>query len=154
MPGYNRYKRSGDCVLCGTWRQSLHRDHIVPKFKGGSDEPSNWQFICANCHEDKTRLDLKGRKRPPRSKETKEKIRAAVSKPRNLSPEQRKSISERMSKLHTGNQYNVGKKNGPMMLSPEERARRAEHLRNVAKTINIGRKRPDVAERNRQRVTR
>lgn len=51
---------SGYCSnpKCGTWRHSLHRDHIVPKFRGGSDEPSNIQLLCANCHEDKTRADM------------------------------------------------------------------------------------------------
>lgn len=52
---------SGTCVICGVWRKSLHRDHITPKFKGGSNEPENIQHICANCHEDKTREDLTGR---------------------------------------------------------------------------------------------
>jgi 5-methylcytosine-specific restriction endonuclease McrA len=47
-------------LLCGIWRRSLHRDHIVPKFKGGGNEPENIQLICANCHEDKTVMDLTG----------------------------------------------------------------------------------------------
>ena len=51
---------SGNCVKCGTWRYSLHRDHVIPKFKGGADDPSNIQLLCANCHEDKTREDLTG----------------------------------------------------------------------------------------------
>lgn len=51
---------SGDCPNCGTWRYSLHRDHIIAKWKGGIDEESNCQYICANCHEDKTRQDLLG----------------------------------------------------------------------------------------------
>jgi hypothetical protein len=45
---------SGECVKCGTWRQSLHTDHIVPKWQGGADTPDNYQYLCANCHEDKT----------------------------------------------------------------------------------------------------
>lgn len=51
---------SGECTKCQSWRYSLHRDHIIPKFKGGSDTPDNWQYICANCHEDKTREERKG----------------------------------------------------------------------------------------------
>ena len=53
--------KSGTCVFCGCWRKSLHRDHIWPKYKGGSEDDSNIQLLCANCHEDKTRIDLKGR---------------------------------------------------------------------------------------------
>lgn len=54
---------SGNCVNCGSWRYSLHRDHIVPKFKGGPDTAENIQLLCANCHEDKTRADFLGVKR-------------------------------------------------------------------------------------------
>jgi len=45
---------AGRCEHCGLYRQYLHRDHIVPKWAGGRDVPSNWQNLCANCHEDKT----------------------------------------------------------------------------------------------------
>lgn len=45
---------SGNCQKCGTWRRSLHKDHIVSRLIGGADEPSNWQRLCANCHEEKT----------------------------------------------------------------------------------------------------
>ena len=51
--------RSGNCALCGTFRNVLDRDHKVPKAMGGSNEPSNIQLICQNCHQDKTREDLK-----------------------------------------------------------------------------------------------
>ena len=43
----------GKCRSCGTERR-MHRDHIVPKSLGGSDNDSNIQYLCANCHEDKT----------------------------------------------------------------------------------------------------
>ena len=58
-------KRSGHCVKCGTFRISLHRDHIIPRWKGGSDDPVNIQLLCANCHEDKTREDMRGRQHGP-----------------------------------------------------------------------------------------
>jgi 5-methylcytosine-specific restriction endonuclease McrA len=51
---------SGNCVMCGTYRQSLQKDHIIPKCKGGTNDPSNIKLLCANCHEDKTKIDVKG----------------------------------------------------------------------------------------------
>lgn len=50
--------KSGNYRLCGTQRHSLHRDHIKPKWAGGADDESNIQYICANCHEDKTRQEM------------------------------------------------------------------------------------------------
>jgi hypothetical protein len=49
-----RYSRSGSCLKCSTFRRTLHRDHIIPRWKGGLDNELNYQYICANCHEDKT----------------------------------------------------------------------------------------------------
>lgn len=40
------------CEECGVARQYLHRHHIVPRYKGGGDEPENIKRLCANCHED------------------------------------------------------------------------------------------------------
>lgn len=60
---------SGNCIKCGIWRRSLHRDHIIPKFRGGLDEESNIQLLCANCHEDKTLEDIRGRRPSPEEKE-------------------------------------------------------------------------------------
>lgn len=51
------HRRSGNCGLCGTFRETLHKDHVIPKWAGGVDDNSNWQYICANCHEDKTRRE-------------------------------------------------------------------------------------------------
>ena len=61
-----RTNHSGNCPKCGAWRDRLQRDHIVPqreaKRLGWSERQmhalSNIQFICANCHEDKTRIEL------------------------------------------------------------------------------------------------
>ena len=38
-------KRQGSLPRVGT-----HADHIVPKAKGGTDERSNYQLLCASCH--------------------------------------------------------------------------------------------------------
>jgi len=37
---------------------SVVPDHIVPLFKGGTDEDDNIQCLCAECHDRKTREDL------------------------------------------------------------------------------------------------
>ena len=50
--------KSGLCIKCGAFRQSLHRDHIKPRALDGNDKPSNIQYLCANCHEDKSRIDM------------------------------------------------------------------------------------------------
>ena len=57
-----RKHNSGFCQECGAWRDSLHRDHGVPRWKGGGDDEDNIQYLCANCHEEKTRVDLMGRR--------------------------------------------------------------------------------------------
>jgi len=68
------------------WRYALHRDHILPKFKGGTDDPSNIQLLCANCHEDKTREDFlgcgtNGMTGKRHTAETCARIRAALNRP-------------------------------------------------------------------------
>jgi len=62
--GTNPRRPGGRCSKCGVLRQGLHRDHIVAKCNGGADTEDNIQLLCANCHEDKTRIDLKGRRGP------------------------------------------------------------------------------------------
>jgi len=43
-------KERGECCeLCGAKGQ-LHAHHIQPKSEGGSDEPSNLQMLCPECH--------------------------------------------------------------------------------------------------------
>lgn len=58
---------AGHCPKCGTYRQWLQRDHIVPRYLGGTNDPSNIQYLCANCHEDKSRVEASaaaGRRKP------------------------------------------------------------------------------------------
>ena len=38
------------CEGCGCRYPELQRDHKVPRSKGGTDDPSNIQMLCPNCH--------------------------------------------------------------------------------------------------------
>lgn len=80
MAGYRARRPSGNCAICGTWRQSLHREHIIPKWKGGSDDKSNIQWLCANCHEDKTREENKGKPSPMKGRVHSEETRQKMSR--------------------------------------------------------------------------
>lgn len=49
------------CVLCaadGRTTAASEIDHIVPVFKGGTDDLANLQPLCAACHATKTNADL------------------------------------------------------------------------------------------------
>ena len=95
-------KLFGKCVRCGIERR-MHRDHIVPRFLGGTDEPGNIQLLCANCHEDKTAQDLLGRKFPGRriSHETRSRM-SASHRGKEISSETRAKISAaRVGYKHT-----------------------------------------------------
>jgi hypothetical protein len=50
----SRPDKSGNCAICGIWRKILCRDRIVPGCLGGKYETLNIQWLCANCHQDKT----------------------------------------------------------------------------------------------------
>jgi hypothetical protein len=95
--------KSGNCPLCGTYREFLVREHIVPQWKfregivsGNANHESNIQYICDNCHADKTRIDVPREKRreatlKSAAKQTPEQRRSwALNASMNLSPEQRK----------------------------------------------------------------
>jgi len=82
--------KSGLCARCGTYRWKLDKDHIIPKSRGGTDTPSNRQYLCQNCHcdktfsEDKVHSTVEARERQSKlqkgkklSPETREKIRQA-----------------------------------------------------------------------------
>ena len=59
-----------DCGLCqvcaarGRVTAANQVDHIIPKVKGGSDEPDNLQSICDPCHRDKSARDKGHRVKP------------------------------------------------------------------------------------------
>ncbi|HEY6021327.1 MAG TPA: HNH endonuclease signature motif containing protein [Candidatus Paceibacterota bacterium] len=71
---------SGYCRLCGQYRGRLHKDHIIPRFKGGGNNPKNIQLICANCHQDKTANEAKEavKLRAPLTEEAKRKLGRAL----------------------------------------------------------------------------
>ena len=52
--------RNRDCGLCqeckrqGRVALGSAVDHIVPLWKGGSDDPTNKELLCAPCHDAKT----------------------------------------------------------------------------------------------------
>lgn len=39
------------CVLCGS-KENLHRHHLVPRKKGGTEVKENKVYLCEDCHED------------------------------------------------------------------------------------------------------
>jgi len=47
-----------ECLKQGITKRAEEVDHIIPLFKGGTDELSNLQGLCPDHHKDKTRSDL------------------------------------------------------------------------------------------------
>lgn len=41
------------CVYCGTTEAALQLDHVIPKSRGGSDDPSNLVAACKRCNTSK-----------------------------------------------------------------------------------------------------
>ncbi len=49
------------CVTChkaNRTSMATELDHIIPLHKGGTNEESNLQGLCGDCHAEKTRIDL------------------------------------------------------------------------------------------------
>jgi 5-methylcytosine-specific restriction enzyme A len=46
-----------ECARLGRVRPANEVDHVVPKAKGGTDDPSNLQAINRDCHKLKTQVD-------------------------------------------------------------------------------------------------
>lgn len=62
VPGSIRYDvlaRDRKCQLCGRGPEDaiLQVDHIVPRARGGSNDPSNLQVLCAECNQGKSARD-------------------------------------------------------------------------------------------------
>jgi hypothetical protein len=120
-------KAGGNCWECGGFRLFLQRDHSTPRYLGGTDDASNIQWLCANCHEDKSRAESsdasrRQHKRAPFSAEARARMSLAKKgKPGHpLSWEQRAAISAR----HKGK-----------TVSPETRARLSLALRGKKKSL-------------------
>lgn len=47
-------KRQGRLTLAGARKGDAHVDHIVPKSRGGTDDPANLETLCRSCHSRKT----------------------------------------------------------------------------------------------------
>jgi len=62
VPGNVRYDvlaRDRKCKLCGRGPDDaiLQVDHIIPRARGGSNEPENLQVLCAECNQGKGARD-------------------------------------------------------------------------------------------------
>lgn len=49
------HRDCGICRICG--RPGNEVDHIIPKSRGGLDDPDNLQCLCIECHQAKTIQD-------------------------------------------------------------------------------------------------
>lgn len=65
---YNGIIACVECGLTNSYKEfkngmsvnSIHKDHIIPVFKGGGGcWLSNYQYLCDACHKQKTKIDLK-----------------------------------------------------------------------------------------------
>ena len=81
-----RGKFSGNCPKCGVYREFLAVDHIVPRWKfragivfGDPECNSNIQYICDNCHADKTRIEMET-ENPSKRPESREKIKEGIKR--------------------------------------------------------------------------
>jgi 5-methylcytosine-specific restriction endonuclease McrA len=53
------FGRDGNkCRYCGTTDGEFHIDHIIPRARGGSDEPSNLCIACGPCNSSKNATPL------------------------------------------------------------------------------------------------
>jgi 5-methylcytosine-specific restriction protein A len=60
-------RRARDCGLCQECKRNGRTtlggpvDHIIPLWKGGSDDEHNKEVLCVRCHDTKTAREAKDR---------------------------------------------------------------------------------------------
>ncbi len=57
--------RCDECTRLGRIRAAGEVDHLVPKAKGGTDDPSNLRAINRDCHRAKTDAEIGRRRKHP-----------------------------------------------------------------------------------------
>lgn len=111
---------AGTCDRCGINRWKRHRHHTLPLSLGGSDDPENIEFICANCHEDahhpqgehgvirtahtpqaraKRKASMERRWQDPEYRARSEKARTTQVRANGMTPEQVRERDERVLAL-------------------------------------------------------
>lgn len=56
------------CVPCfeeGRYTEAAEVDHVVPRSKGGTNDPKNLRAICTDCHEAKSKREANANYRQP-----------------------------------------------------------------------------------------
>lgn len=79
-------KVSGNCPKCGIYREFLAIDHVIPSWKfragivfGNPNAIENIQYICDNCHADKTRREMET-ENPAKRIESRKKIKEGIQR--------------------------------------------------------------------------
>lgn len=55
------FRQRHACAACGEHLCHWHVDHVRPVADGGSDDITNLQALCPNCHDNKTRVEHSSR---------------------------------------------------------------------------------------------
>ena len=66
------------CQKCGKLGKNLECDHVIPLVDGGTNDPSNLQALCTDCHMDKTWNE--NNKLPPEMREWYKRLRMSPQK--------------------------------------------------------------------------
>jgi hypothetical protein len=111
------------------YREALQRDHILPIWRGGMDVETNVQYLCANCHEDKTKNEQRSTEWAQHQRER-----------RRLQPAPMLGFRHTLSTIKKMKESKLGERNA--MFGVVSRMR-GEHFKNEIKersAINIARR--------------